>query len=82
MPAIDIFNVQSHDELGRTQKVRPGLMKTDANSRVDLRPYGFTLHGVRYTESASTINLTLSSPVNDAEKVYILVQPHSEERRK
>lgn len=82
MPAIDIFNVQSHDELGRPQKVRPGLMKTDANSRVDLRPYGFTLHGVGYMESASTINLAFSSPVNDAEKVYILVQPHSEERRK
>lgn len=75
MKAIDIFNVQSQDELGRTQDVRPGLMKTDANSRVDLRPYGFTLHSIGYTKSAGEIQLTFSSPVEDKEKVYILVQP-------
>ena len=80
MPAIDIFNVQSQD--GSTDTKQPVLLKYNSQGRVDLRPYGFTLHGVGYTESASTINLTFSSPVNDAEKVYILVQPHSEERRK
>lgn len=78
MQAIDIFNVQYQDELGRTQTVRPGLMKTDANSRVDLRPYGFTLHSIWHTKSAGEIQLTFSSPVSpveDKEKVYILVQP-------
>ena len=75
MKAIDIFNVQSQDELGQPLKVRPGLMKTDANSRVDLRPYGFTLHSIGYTDSAGDIQLTFSSPVEDKEKVYILVQP-------
>ena len=75
MKAIDIFNVQYQDELGRTKKARPGLMKTDANSRVDLRPYGFTLHSIECTDSAGDIQLTFSSPVEDKEKVYILVQP-------
>lgn len=75
MKAIDIFNVEYQDELGRTQKIRPGLMNTDANSRVDLRPYGFTLHSVGYTKSDGTIKLTFSSPVDRNEKVYILVQP-------
>lgn len=75
MKAIDIFNVEYEDELGRTEYARPGLMNTDANSRVDLRPYGFTLHSIGYTDSAGDIQLTFSSPVEDNEKVYILVQP-------
>lgn len=75
MKAIDIFNVQYQDEPGRTQTVRPGLMKTDANRRVDLRPYGFTLHSIGCTDSEREIQLTFSSPVEDKEKVYILVQP-------
>lgn len=75
MKAIDIFNAEYQDEQGRTQKVRPGLMNTDANSRVDLRPYGFTLHSIGYIDSAGDIQLTFSSPVEDKEKVYILVQP-------
>ena len=75
MKAIDIFNVKTEDELGREQSVRPILLKTDANSRVDLRPYGFTLHSIVRTDSAGKIQLTFSSPVEDKEKVYILVQP-------
>lgn len=75
MKAIDIFNAEYQDEQGRTQRVRPGLMNTDANSRVDLRPYGFTLHSIGYIDSAGDIQLTFSSPVEDKEKVYILVQP-------
>ena len=81
MPAIDIFKQKVTYQDGSTAG-KPVLLKRDSQGRVDLRPYGFTLHGVGYTESASTINLTFSSPVNDAEKVYILVQPHSEERWK
>lgn len=70
MKAIDIFKVQSQDE-----ELYPILFDTNANSRVDLRPYGFTLHSIGYTKSAEDIQLTFSSPVEDKEKVYILVQP-------
>lgn len=80
MKAIDIFNVQYQDELGRTEYARPGLMKTDANRRVDLRPYGFTLHSIGCTDSEREIQLTFSSPVEDKEKVYILVQPCNQNR--
>lgn len=75
MKAIDIFNVKTVDELGREQSFRPILLKTDANSRVDLRPYGFTLHKVGNTNSAGSFPLTFSSPVNSSEKVYLLIQP-------
>ena len=70
MKAIDIFKVQYQDE-----ELYPILLDTNANSRVDLRPYGFTLHSIRRTDSAGDIQLTFSSPVEDKEKVYILVQP-------
>ena len=70
MKAIDIFKVQYQDE-----ELYPILLDTNANSRVDLRPYGFTLHSIGYTKSAEDIQLTFSSPVEDKEKVYILVQP-------
>lgn len=70
MKAIDIFKVQSQDE-----ELYPILFDTNANSRVDLRPYGFTLHSIGYTDSEGGIQLTFSSPVEDKEKVYILVQP-------
>lgn len=70
MKAIDIFKVQFQDK-----ELYPILLDTNANSRVDLRPYGFTLHSIGYTDSAGEIQLTFSSPVEDEEKVYILVQP-------
>lgn len=70
MKAIDIFNVQYQDE-----ELYPILFDTNANSRVDLRPYGFTLHSIGHTKSEGEIQLTFSSPVEDKEKVYILVQP-------
>ncbi|MBQ4330555.1 MAG: hypothetical protein IJC31_01825 [Spirochaetaceae bacterium] len=70
MKAIDIFKVQYQDE-----ELYPILLDTNANSRVDLRPYGFTLHSIGYIDSAGDIQLTFSSPVEDKEKVYILVQP-------
>ncbi len=75
MKAIDIFNVKTEDELGREHSVRPILLKPDANNRVDLRPYGFTLHKVGNTNSAGSLVLTFSSPVNSSEKVYLLIQP-------
>ncbi len=70
MKAIDIFKVQSQDE-----ELYPILLDTNANSREDLRPSGFTLHSIGCTKSAGEIQLTFSSPVEDKEKVYILVQP-------
>lgn len=54
---------------------KPILLKPDDENRVDLRPYGFTLHRVGATDSAKTVNITFSSPVSENEKVYILVQP-------
>ncbi len=75
MPAIDLFNKVASDGKGNTYSFKPTLLSANASNRVNLRPYGFTLHGVGYTESASTINLTFSSPVNEHEKLYILVQP-------
>lgn len=74
MPAIDLFNDYFMIE-EQSYSIKPGLMYSGSNNRVNLRPYGFTLHGVGYTESASTIQLNFSSPVNEHEKLYILVQP-------
>lgn len=78
MKAIDLFNGFIEYEDGKKASFRPGLFKGDANSRVDLRPYGFTLHGIGYTDSAMTISLTFSSQVNESENVYILLQPRKQ----
>ena len=75
MPAINIFTMGVQDELGNTYSFKPGLMNTTANARVNLRPYGFTLHSIGATASAGTVNITFSSPVSTNEKIYILVQP-------
>ena len=68
MKAINLFN--------GTIK-RPDYLGADAASRVDLRPYGFTLHRLGSSQS-NNIQLNFSSPVNKAEKIYILVQPHKQ----
>ena len=60
---------------GTEHPFRPTLLPTNASNRVNLRPYGFTLHSVGFTDSAGTVNITFSSPVSENEKVYILVQP-------
>ena len=73
MPKINLFAPLIVN--GQPCSIRPGLMYTDGNKRVDLRPYGFTLHGIGATDSAGTVNITFSSPVSENEKVYILVQP-------
>lgn len=76
MPAIDIFNLVVSDGDGKKYIIKPPtLLPTKSSSRVDLRPYGFTLHSVGYTDSAGKVNITFSSPVSENEKVYILVQP-------
>ena len=68
MKAINLFN--------GTIK-RPDYLGADAASRVELRPYGFTLHHLGSSQS-NNIQLNFSSPVNKAEKIYILVQPHKQ----
>lgn len=75
MPALNLFTMVVQDELGNTYSFKPGLMNTTANARVNLRPYGFTLHSVVSTASAGMVNITFSSPVSTNEKIYILVQP-------
>lgn len=74
MPAIDLFNDYFMIE-EQSYSIKPGLMYSGSNNRVNLRPYGFTLHSVGYTDSAGTVNITFSSPVNENEKIYLLVQP-------
>lgn len=68
MKAINLFDgtIKRSDYLG-----------ADAASRVDLRPYGFTLHHLGSSQS-NNIQLHFSSPVNKAEKIYILVQPQKQ----
>lgn len=70
MKEIDIFNLYMD-----SKKYRPVLFSPDANSRVALRPYGFSFHTVGYTQYAGTVQLRFSSPVEQNEKIYILVQP-------
>ncbi|MCI6664145.1 MAG: hypothetical protein MSL09_08020, partial [Spirochaetia bacterium] len=75
MPALDLFTMVAQDDRGNTYSFRPTLLPPNAGNRVDLRPYGFTLHEVISTDSAGTVNITFSSPVSENEKIYLLVQP-------
>ena len=77
MKAIDLFEGSIVDKHGKEYSLCPRLLGVDANSRVDLRPYGFSLHKIGYTDSAGTISLTFSSQVNDSERVYVLIQPRT-----
>ena len=74
MPKIDL-TVVAQDNFGNEYPFKPILLNPDEENRVDLRPYGFTLHDVVSTNSAGTVNITFSSPVNGNEKIYLLVQP-------
>ena len=75
MPALNLFTMVAQDDKGNTYSFEPILLPTDASNRVNLRPYGFTLHSIGATKSAGTVNITFSSPVSTNEKIYILVQP-------
>ena len=74
MTKIDL-TVVGHDDFGNEYPFKPILLNPDEENRVDLRPYGFTLHDVVSINSAGTVNITFSSPVNGNEKIYLLVQP-------
>lgn len=75
MPALDLFTMVAQDNKGNNYSFKPILLPTNARNRVNLRPYGFTLHEVISTDSAGTVNITFSSPVYENEKIYLLVQP-------
>ena len=75
MPALDLFTMVAQDGGGNIYSFKPTLLPPNAGNRVDLRPYGFTLHEVISTDSAGTVNITFSSPVSENEKIYLLVQP-------
>ena len=77
MKAINLFEDFIDFGDGTKYPLRPKLLSFDANSRVALRPYGFSLHKIGYTDSAGTISLTFSSQVNDSERVYVLIQPRT-----
>lgn len=74
MTAINLFDSYFLVN-GQPQSLRPKLLLTNAGNRVNLRPYGFTLHEVISTDSTGTVNITFSSPVSENEKIYLLVQP-------
>ncbi|MBR5866600.1 MAG: hypothetical protein IKZ04_01690 [Spirochaetaceae bacterium] len=74
MKAIDIFNVEW--SLPDTGKMKgPGLLYSDSQGNVELRPYGFTLHAIGYTKDASYINLEFSRSYSTKEKDYLMIQP-------
>lgn len=75
MKAINLFEDFIEYENGKKYPLRPKLLGFNENSRVALRPYGFSLHRVGSTDSTGTLSLTFSRQVNDNERVYILVQP-------
>lgn len=76
MIAIPLLTWSITDATGAPMlPLKPIFLPHDESHRVDLRPYGFTLHFVGNTDSAGTVNVTFSSPVSENEKVYILVQP-------
>lgn len=75
MPALNLFTMVAQDDRGNTYSFKPTLLPANAGNRVDLRPYGFTLHEVISTDSAGKVNITFSSPVSENEKIYLLVQP-------
>ena len=77
MKAINLFEDFIDFGDGKKYFLQPILLRADANSRVALRPYGFSLHTIGYTDSAGTISLTFSSQVNDSEHVYVLIQPRT-----
>ena len=77
MKAINLFEDFIDFGDGKKYFLQPILLRADANSRVALRPYGFSLHKIGYTDSAGTISLTFSSQVNDSERVYVLIQPRT-----
>ena len=74
MKAIDLFDGSIDFGDGTKYPLRPQLLSSEANNRVDLRPYGFSLHKIGSTNSEGIIPLTFSSQVNDSERVYILIQ--------
>lgn len=79
MPEINIFNVTY--PISETQSLSgPALLYPDNRGQIDLRPYGFTLHLIGSTSRSSSIDLTFSSPESDTAEVYILIQPHNQER--
>lgn len=76
MIAIPLLTWSITDATGAPRlPLKPIFLPHDESHRVDLRPYGFTLHFVGNTDSAGTVNVTFSSPGSENEKVYILVQP-------
>ena len=81
MKAIDIFNVEW--ALEETGKVKgPGLLYADSQGNVELRPYGFTLHAIGYTQDEAYINLEFSRSYSTKEKDYLMIQPCKHDHNK
>lgn len=74
MTAIDLW---SYNTVNNAKVSGPVLYSAKKDGQLAVRPYGFTLHQIGYTQNAGSVSLTFSSPVSQTEQIYVLVQPRS-----
>lgn len=74
MTAIDLW---SYNTVNNAKVSGPVLYSAKKDGQLAVRPYGFTLHQIGYTQNAGSVSLTFSSPVSQTEQIYLLVQPRS-----
>lgn len=74
MTAIDLW---SYNTVNDAKVSGPVLYSAKKDGQLAVRPYGFTLHQIGYTQNAGSVSLTFSSPVSQTEQIYLLVQPRS-----
>ena len=74
MTAIDLW---SYNTVNNANVSGPVLYSAKKDGQLAVRPYGFTLHQIGYTQNAGSVSLTFSSPVSQTEQIYLLVQPRS-----
>lgn len=74
MTAIDLW---SYNTVNNAKVSGSVLYSAKKDGQLAVRPYGFTLHQIGYTQNAGSVSLTFSSPVSQTEQIYLLVQPRS-----
>ena len=74
MTAIDLW---SYNTVNNAKVSGPVLYSAKKDGQLAVRPYGFTLHQIGYTQNAGSVSLRFSSPVSQTEQIYLLVQPRS-----
>lgn len=71
------INLWSYNTVNNAKVSGPVLYSAKKDGQLAVRPYGFTLHQIGYTQNAGSVSLTFSSPVSQTEQIYLLVQPRS-----